>query len=251
MVQSQAMSKSLPAPTPPSQTGTHDGLAWAMWMPKNELIGGVLILHGAGSQKENHFPIARDYAAAGIAAVCFDQRGHGASTGPMDARIISDAVGIAGLLPDGPVALRGSSMGGWVALAAAAPLGASALMAICPTTSGQLLEGVRSGRLPFNCDESALATVLDRGDPPAPSMATLLMHAAGDEVVPVARSRELAPLLAHPQSRFLEVPGGHHRSLQHDPEMVSLGVRFTAKQLKAAQSGSAGASTSPPSREFT
>lgn len=222
-----------------------------MWLPDGEPIGGVLILHGAGSRKENHFPIARDYAAAGIAAVCFDQRGHGDSSGPMDSRIVSDAVGIAGLLPDGPVALRGSSMGGWVALAAAAPLGAAALMAICPTTSRQLLQGVNSGRLPFDCDPAGLAGVLDRGDPPPPAMPTLLMHAAGDEVVPASRSRELAPLLTHPESRFLEVPGGHHRSLQHDPEMVSLGIRFTARQLKTAHGDSGRGSTNPPSRELT
>ena len=222
-----------------------------MWLPTDNPIGGVLILHGAGSRKENHFSIARDYAAAGIAAVCFDQRGHGDSEGPMDSRIISDAVCISSLLPEGPVALRGSSMGGWVALAAAAPIGAAALMTICPTTSQQLLQGVSSGRLPFSCDVDALATVLDRGEPPAPSMPTLLMHAAGDEVVPVSRSRELAPLLAHADSRYLEVSGGHHRSLQHDPEMVSLGIRFTAKHLQAAPGDSGPGSAHPPSRDFT
>lgn len=207
-----------------------------MWVSDTDPIGGIVILHGAGSRKENHFGIAREFAAAGITSICFDQRGHGESDGPMDGRIIDDAVTIAGLLPAGPIAIRGSSMGGWVALAAAERCDASALMAICPTTAEQLAEGARSGRFPFDCDVAAVCSVLDRGNPPAPSIPTLLMHASGDEIVPVSRSRELAERLSHPGSRWLEVPGGHHRSLQHDPEMVALGVRFIGSALRTASS---------------
>lgn len=205
-----------------------------MWHASGEPIGGIVILHGAGSRKENHYGIAREFAAAGIAAVCFDQRGHGDSDGPMDQRIVEDAVMISSVLPEGPLALRGSSMGGWVALAAAEPAGAAALMAICPTTAGQLAGGARSGRFPFSCDTDALCSVLDGGEPAPPAIPTLLMHAAGDEVVPVSRSRELAGSLSHPDSRWLEVPGGHHRSLQHDPEMIALGVRFIRRALISA-----------------
>jgi hypothetical protein len=30
------------------------------------------------------------------------------------------------------------------------------------------------------------------------------------------------------------VPGGHHRSIQHDPEMQALALRFLAQALAAA-----------------
>jgi dienelactone hydrolase len=230
------MNRNRPAAQPPSATGREHGLAWAMWEPDGEPLGGIAILHGAGSRKENHFPIAREFSAAGVAAICFDQRGHGESDGPMDGRLVDDAVAIASLLPNGPVALRGSSMGGWVALAAADGCGASALMVICPTTAEQLSQGIRSGRLDFDVDPQAVTALLERGDPPAPGAPTLLMHAAGDEIVQVERSRRHAPELGHSRSRYLETPGGHHRSLQHDPEMVALGVRFISRELRSAGS---------------
>jgi pimeloyl-ACP methyl ester carboxylesterase len=52
----------------------------------------------------------------------------------------------------------------------------------------------------------------------------MLQHAEGDEVVPVVLSRALHD--AAPGSRLVEVPGGHHRSVQHDPELQAVAVRF-------------------------
>lgn len=233
LLESGPMSNARPAPVPPSAEGVEDGLVWTRFDPASDPVGGVVILHGAGSRRENHFDVARAHAGAGLSAICFDQRGHGASDGPMDGRIVDDVATIARLFGDLPLGLRGSSMGGWVALSAAAPCNARALMVICPTTAAQFGEGVRSGRLDFEVDREAVNTVLDAGDPPPPTVPTLLMHASGDEVVPVARSRELAPLLSDPGSRYVEVPGGHHRSLQHDPEFVELGVRFLLRGLTA------------------
>src|SRR4051795_12856227 len=102
---------------PPDEQGVQDGLAYALFVPDEPAAGGVVVLHGAGSQKENHFDFARACTAAGLAAGVFDQRGHGASSGALDARALEDVAAMAALLPAGPVALRGSSMGGWVALA--------------------------------------------------------------------------------------------------------------------------------------
>lgn len=191
----------------------------------------MLILHGAGSQKENHFSIAREMTGAGLTAICFDQRGHGESDGPMDARIVSDTVAMARLGEGLPLGIRGSSMGGWVALAAAEETGAKALVAICPTTAAQLTLGAQSGRFPFDADIPALVSKLAEGEPKPPSVPTLLLHAAGDEIVSVDRSRELAPLLPNPESRYIEFPAGHHRSLQHDPEVTALTVRYLADHL--------------------
>src|SRR4051795_9522461 len=127
---------------PPAEQGVRDGLAYALFLPDGEPSGGVVVIHGAGSEKENHFDFARECRAAGLAAVCFDQRGHGASEGALDGRAIDDVATVAALLPDGaPVALRGSSMGGWLALAAGAALDAAAVVAICPASSAQLPGG--------------------------------------------------------------------------------------------------------------
>ena len=169
--------------------------------------------------------------AAGMSAICFDQRGHGESDGPMDERIVSDAVMLAALFGDLPVGVRGSSMGGWVTLAAASEIGAKALVPICPTTAAQLTSGAKAGYFPFAADVPALVGRLAEGDPDPPSVPTLLLHAEGDEIVSVDRSRKLAPLLSHPESRYIEFPGGHHRSLQHDPEVTALTVKFLAQHL--------------------
>jgi pimeloyl-ACP methyl ester carboxylesterase len=57
------------------------------------------------------------------------------------------------------------------------------------------------------------------------------LHAEGDEQVPVEHSRELARLTRNPRSRLIAVPGGHHRSLQHDPDLQAVSVRFIARCL--------------------
>ena len=80
-----------------------------------------MILHGAGSRKENHADMGRAAAAAGLATVRYDMRGHGETGGLLDGRALEDVAAAAALLPAGlPFALRGSSMGGYLALVAAA-----------------------------------------------------------------------------------------------------------------------------------
>lgn len=216
--------------------GVRDGLAYALFAPREDAGGGVVVIHGAGSQKENHFDFARACRAAGLAAVAFDQRGHGESDGALDGRAIDDVGTIAALLPDGvPVALRGSSMGGWLALAAGAALDAAAVVAICPASSDQLALGLRSQRFTFRADGDSLGALLGATDLPAAAATLgerlLLMHAEGDEDVPVEHSRALHA--AAPASRLEVVPGGHHRSVQHDGDLQALSVRFIAARCGA------------------
>ncbi len=97
-------------PVLPAESGEHDGLAYTVWLPaRRSTSGGVVILHGAGSCKENHYDFARGAVANGLAALVFDQRGHGASQGPMDARVLDDVAAMAELLREraGSPALSG------------------------------------------------------------------------------------------------------------------------------------------------
>lgn len=98
-------------PVGPAEVGTRDGLAYSLWLPEGAPEAGLVILRGAGSCKERHHDFARAARSAGLAAVCFDQRGHGASEGTLDARLLDDVATVADLLGDVPVALRGSSIG--------------------------------------------------------------------------------------------------------------------------------------------
>ena len=118
-----------------------------------------MILHGAGSAKESHFDFARGCRADGIAALAFDARGHGRSEGEFGPGAFEDALAMCELLREQApaVALRGSSMGGFVAIHAAARRAGAigAVVAICPAPEDLLLRGLRSERLEFECDREA------------------------------------------------------------------------------------------------
>ena len=225
-----------PAAAPPEELGARDGLAYALFVPDEQPLGGVVILHGAGSCKENHFDFARALRAAGMAAVAFDQRGHGASDGALDGRVVADVATMASVLPPGaPLGLRGSSMGGYLALVAAAQLDAAAVVAICPASADHLARGLADERFDFRADAVRLQAFLAEHplDAVVPDLAAelLLLHAEGDEQVPVQHSRDLAALADPRRSRYVEVAGGDHRSVQHDSELQALALRFLAKSF--------------------
>jgi|SRR5579884_1004558 len=227
----------------PVERDRADGLAYTLWLPgdADRAAGGVVILHGAGSSKESHHDFARAALAAGLGAICFDARGHGESEGAMDARAARDVAVMADLLRErigggeARIALRGSSMGGYLALVAAAESRAAAVVAICPAPGELLRDGLRRGRLEFATDDPSLDAFLTEHDLASAveelTVPVLLLHAEGDEQVPVERSRELAGRLRSPDSRLIAVPGGHHRSIQHDPELQAISLRFIERAL--------------------
>jgi alpha-beta hydrolase superfamily lysophospholipase len=231
-------------PVRPTELGVHEGLAYSIWMPAGgPPAGGVVILHGASSCKESHHDFARACVATGLAALAFDQRGHGESTGPMDARALNDVAEMAELLRaragrlDLPLALRGSSMGGYLAIVASREAAARAVVAICPASAEGLRRGLEAGALGFEADTPALGRFLAEHqlEPAVEAMAMplLLLHAEGDERVPVEHSRELAQHAHAPGSRLITVPGGHHRSVQHDPELRAVSLRWIGRALRA------------------
>ncbi len=256
------------SPQPP-ELGEQDGLSYALFLPDRRPSAGVVILHGAGSAKESHFDFARLCREAGLAALAYDARGHGRSEGVFGPSAIEDAVAMCSLLrqhaPE--VALRGSSLGGWLAIhAAAADRHVAAVVAICPAPEALLLRGLRSGALQgFRADREALEPFLQELDlthavrqlgrqgfstdaesfesggegfsTDAESFesgqtALLLLHARGDEQVPYTVSEELHAA-AHERKRLILFPGGHHRSLQHDLEVQNLSLRFIADAARA------------------
>ena len=110
-----------PTPAPPD-LGEHHGLSYALFLPDADPGVGVVILHGAGSAKESHFDFARGCRDEGMAALAYDARGHGRSGGSFGPGAFDDVLAICELMREHAprVALRGSSMGGFQAIHAAA-----------------------------------------------------------------------------------------------------------------------------------
>jgi alpha-beta hydrolase superfamily lysophospholipase len=225
------------APPAPPEIGVHDGLAYALFLPEETPVAGVVILHGAGSAKESHFDFARMCRDSGLAALAYDARGHGRSEGEFGPGALDDALAMCELLRGHApqVALRGSSLGGFCAIhAGALDPGVCAVVAICPAPEDLLARGLRSGELrDFRVDADATEEWLLSLDlyTAAASLADytalLLLHARGDEQIPYTVSEELYAA-AHEPKRLLILPGGHHRSLQHDGEIQAVSRKFIA-----------------------
>src|SRR3954454_6587243 len=136
----------LPTPEPP-QLGERNGLAYALFLPDGEPSAGIVICHGAGSAKESHFDFGRATRRAAMSPLAFDARGHGRSSGEFGPTAFADVLDMVDLLREHTphVALRGSSMGGFQALHAAAIADPPvvAVVAICPAPEDMLLRGIR------------------------------------------------------------------------------------------------------------
>ena len=231
------------APPAPPELAVLDGLAYALFLPDGEPSAGVVICHGAGSAKESHFDFGRECRDEGMAALAFDARGHGRSEGEFGPGAIDDVLAMIALLRTRAprVALRGSSMGGFAAIHAAARYPElCAAVAICPAPEEVLLRMLRSdGEKHFRCDVGVTEAWLQSLDlyravtELGPQTALLLLHARGDEQVPYTVSEQLFAA-AHEPKRLLLLPGGHHRSLQHDLELQAVSRRFVLKAARAA-----------------
>ncbi len=231
------------APPAPPELGTRDGLSYALFRPDGDPPAGVVIVHGADSAKESHFDFARNLRAAGLAALAYDARGHGRSTGEFGPTAFGDLLSMCDLMrghaPE--VAIRGSSMGGWQAIhAAALDPSIAAVVAVCPAYEERLLRLLREPdeEYEMRIDREQAARwvaeqdVFDAVTKLGPRTGLLLLHARGDERIPYTVSEELHAA-AHEPKRLVIVPGGHHRSLQHDLEMQDLSRRFVLEQLRA------------------
>jgi fermentation-respiration switch protein FrsA (DUF1100 family) len=208
----------------------------------------MVIVHGAGSRKENHADFGRACAAAGWAAVAYDQRGHGEAGDEMSPRAVGDVERMARFLAarDGVdpsrICVRGSSMGGFVAIHAAATSGSlAAVVAICPAGEQHLSRGLRDGSLELPLSDTGRADLeawlaehdLRDAVELLGSKPLLLIHAAGDERIPSEWSAELYEHAPQP-SKLILLPGGHHRSAQHDAELQGIALRWLERQLDPA-----------------
>ena len=219
-------------PAPQRLSIASDGLELAglLFRPAGRPRGALLVCHGAGSRKENHGIMGEQAAAAGLAALTFDFRGHGESDGVLGPEGWHDASAAGEALLDASsapwLAARGASMGGCFLLVAARahPQLFRSLVLLCPADGPSLLAGLddlerleRAGdpdrEYYGRFDAVALRPYLRRLDLVGVSRdipRVLLVHARDDEAVPFSHSERLAAGLAAP-TRFIALDeGGHH-----------------------------------------
>lgn len=233
----------------PAREDQEDGLAYALWLPDdpptNELWPGVVIVHGAGSCKENHADFARLATAGGWVALAFDLPGHGDSERPMSGAAVEDVIGMARLLASqqgvdpGRVAVRGSSLGGFLAIhAAAASAEIAGAIAICPAGQDHLASGLRRGSLEMRVGDPVAmeAWLLARDIADAVELIAprplILMHAEGDTQIPSDHSEELYERAGEPR-KLIIAPGGAHTTVQHDPELQATALSWLERELAA------------------
>jgi uncharacterized protein len=208
-------------------------LAGRLFLPAGPPGGALLVCHGAGSRKENHEIMGDQAADAGLAALTFDFRGHGGSSGELTPDGWRDCVaaGERLLAESGApwLAARGASMGGCMLLLAARarPELFRSLVLLCPADGASLLAGLDhfegaqgaeagepegreyGGRF----DAAALRPFLAALDLVAVARGmrrVLLAHARDDDSVPYAHSERLAAVLAAPSEFITLAEGGHH-----------------------------------------
>lgn len=214
-----------------------DGVGLAGWLVPRSGAPVVVLLHGYPAEKADLLPLAAVLAPQ-FAVLLMDHRYFGESQGrvtTLGSRERRDLVRVADALSArgaGPIGVFGLSMGGAVALLAAAEEPRiRAVAAYAPFAdlaqlgrelygwlgplSGPFVAGVRGwGRVLLGVD-------LARPSPEAAArrltIPVLLVHNAGDEQIPFAHAERLrAALRDNPRARFVLPPRGLHNELPAD-----------------------------------
>jgi uncharacterized protein len=215
----------------------------------------VVICHGIGSRKESHGAFAGFMAQHGFAALCFDFRGHGESDGQLDEHTLDDvraAIDFVATRPEvdpARLALRGSSMGGMLALHAAVDdTRVRAVAAIAPAIEQETADWIESGWLQKLLEREHLSARVDavsyarylrsrnlRAEiAQLAPRAVVLIHCKNDELIPYRSSEELYALARGPKKLIL-IEDGHHRFAQQDEGVHRTTLEWFQKYLTPAK----------------
>jgi len=217
--------------------------------PAGPPLPGLVVVHGAGSNRKRHETFARTACAEGMAVLALDLRGHGGSGGAVDGETVADVIDATRLLRTHPlvhplrIGFRGSSMGAYLGVKASQDAEFAALCLLCPAPEAVLLEGldylalredqgeiVQSARF----EPDALRQFLERSDIFAAAEGieapVLLVHAREDETVPFTASLRLAERLQG-DTEVILLAGGDHGAAQRSPALHQRTSRWLKERL--------------------
>lgn len=207
-------------------------------LPWGKTRGTVVMLHGRGGRKEDAFPVAERFVAAGFRCLCYDARAHGQSGGvyttygaleTADLSAVIDAAEIRFGTQLFPYAVFGISQGAAVSLQAL-PVESRIRSAVVVSPFAELDRMVSFSAHKFGGQwvPNALPwAVLKAGglwagfDPfeisPLQSAArvtvpVMVVHGGKDKVIPIEQGRRIYQSLkqASSERRWREVPDGYH-----------------------------------------
>ena len=195
--------------------------AWLVRAPVADAKGLVCFLHGNAELIDDALHEAREWNARGFDVLLPEYRGYGRTPGsPSQAAIVHDVVGaVEFIMTKGErdrryegLILHGRSLGTGVAAQVAVGQGErlKAMVLESPFLSVASFAwsyGVPPALVtnPFRTDEA-----LPRIDAPV-----LILHARGDEIVPISHGRELATASG---AALVELDGSHNSGLSHQRE---------------------------------
>jgi dienelactone hydrolase len=211
----------------------------------------VIMVNGADSVKEEYHNWARQFVRRGLAVLTIDGPGQGEMVGvipmvpdawerPMGAAV--DALAARGKVDAGRIGIWGSSMGGFLALRAAAyePRLRAAISSggfydfrdyrYWPISTqlnvmeDLMLESLSEAR-DYMAQNCTLDGVVDRIDVPY-----VVIHGARDELLSVEEGRQMAP---GPLGEFVNFEDGFHTCTNYNAELVTLMCDWMAEKLHA------------------
>jgi fermentation-respiration switch protein FrsA (DUF1100 family) len=128
-------------------------------------------------------------------------------------------------------------MGGFLAIhAAALSPQVAGVIAICPASEDGLARGLHRDELemrvedPLAMEAWLAANDLREAVSRLRDQPLILLHAEGDDQVPSEWSEELYDRAPEPRKLIL-IPGGDHRSVQHDVELQGVALGWLGKRL--------------------
>ena len=230
-------------------------LAAAFYLPKSasaqKPAPGVIVCHGLGSKKEIHLPYAEYLAEQGFAGLAFDWRGHGESAGNLDDHALDDVTAAITYLSrraevdKARLAIRGVSMGAFLALVAAAQdTRLKAVVAIATATRDSLLMAAA----PLKASKDAIDYARDARLQRKPLAAWLakqdvyaaaakisprpifFIHCKGDEIIPYRETEKLYAAAREPK-KLLPLDDGSHRFAQQDGTVHRLSMEWLREAM--------------------
>ncbi len=195
----------------PNELRAADGqqLPGFLFQPE-DVIGGVVVVHGHGGSKENTLGLAARLAEAGMAVLAPDLRGHGEHPGQLDEGVLGDVeAAISFARRYGLVAAIGKSLGGRLALMSTADV----IVAISPAIPQRVSPGGQTMFAQFpspRVREPYPGYVLDLlkrlGPPPRRDRPTLLISATYDIQTLRDGTRDFAK----------QLPSGEYREIEEE-----------------------------------